>query len=362
MADKTLRIIFNGISTLWPWPPRNGEKRDELQDKAFVMMAANYEKQTHKRGTQTNDWQATIPRHFPFVHVARSVLVEPPDPNEVVIVCEGGEHNIYFFKDARVVIRPKPVEASIEYFTDPEGRPLSERPGSIDDPPADDIRWLADIRDILSKPALKQTAIPTESNKQNIGEEVAAIVNLDGGQLKANFPCAGVAPKTFKDNKTGKTVAGLQRVLADEFIIDIPYTADINSITLEFQELREGIPVNFPYSEGSDQDTPELRQSSEGTSKAVTPVNTPKKLVIGWPAGETLLVLRMGNDTKDEIRRLDTPERCDPVRVSGPVPKPRDDDFDLHYNFLDIPDEAGRPLPQNDIQQCDFNGCKPGTT
>jgi hypothetical protein len=358
MADKTLRIIFNGISTLWPGPSRNGEKRDELQHKAFVMMAANYEKKRHKRGTQTNDWQTTIPKHFPFVHVARSVLVDPPAPNEVVVVCEGGEHNIYFFKDARVVIAPRPKQGTlIDYYIDPEGRPLSERPGSIDDPPAEDIRWLADIRDILSKPALKQTAIPTESNKPNIGEEVAAVVNLDGGQLKANFPCAGVAPKTFKDNKTGKTVPGLQRVLADEFIIDIPYAADINSVTLEFQELREGIPVNFPYSEDSDQDTPELRQLSEGT-----PVNAPKRLVIGWPAGETLLVLRMGNDTKDEIRRLDTPERCDPVRVSGPVPKPRDDDFDLHYNFLDIPDDAGRPLPQNDIQQCDFNGCKPGTT
>lgn len=352
MTDKTLRIIFNGISSLWPGPPRNGEKSYKTPKEAFVMMAANVDHKG-KRGSQTNDWETTIPKHFPFVHVARSVLVDPPPPNETVIVCEGGEHFIYFFKDARVVIRPKPEpEPHIEYFTDPERRSLAERPGSTDDAPPNDIRWLADIRDILSDPApLKKTANPTEPY---VGEEVAAIVNLDGGELKANFPCAAVAPKTFKNNKTRKTVAGLQRVLADEFIIDIPYAEDIKCVTLEFHELREGIPVNIPYSEDIDRNTIALRQVTEGT-----PVNEPKKLVMGWSDGETLLVLRMGNDTKDEIRRLDTPERCDPVRQTGPVPKPRDDDFDLHYNFLDIPNNAGRPLPQNDIQQCDFNGCKP---
>jgi hypothetical protein len=344
MPEKTLRIIFNGISTLWPGPPRDDESPP---DKAFVIMAANEPKKTSgKRGKQTrelrtnlerakqkNDWGVTIPEHFPFVRVARSLLVDPPDPSETVILSEGGEHFIYFFRDARVVIHstPKSETPPLVYFVDPKKRPLADRPGSDNVAPPDDIRWLADIRDILSEPApLKKTANPTEAY---LGEEVAAVVNLDGGKLTANFPCATIAPKTFKDAKSGKTVAGLRRVLADEFIIEIPYSEDTDGITLEFQQLRKGKPVN------------------EATRL--------KELVLDWPKSEALLVVRMGNDTKDEVRRLDTPGRFDGMRRTGPLLKPHDDDFDLHYNFLKIPKDAGRPLPQNDIQQCDFNGCKP---
>jgi hypothetical protein len=359
MADKTLRIIFNGISTLWPGPPRKDaeppgppRKSEKPPDKAFVMMAANVPEVSAKRGkqikeppsdepvSQINDWGTAIPEHFPFVHVARSLLVDPPDPSETVIVSEGGEHFIYFFKDARVLIDPptKPGPG-ITYYTDPEKRPLAERPGSNNVAPPSDIRWLADIGDILSKPApLKKTANPA---KPYVGEEVAVVVNLDRGVLKANFPCASVAPKTFKNAKTGETLAGLRRVLADEFIIDIPYSEDTYRITLEFQQLRKGTPVQFP-------------QLKDGT-----PVEEPNKLVIDWPKRQELLVVRMGNDTKDEVRRLGKPERCDPVRLTGPVPKPRDDDFDLHYNFLEIPEGAGRPLPQNGIQQCRADLCKP---
>ena len=354
MADKTLRIIFNGISTLWPGPPRNG---DETPKKAFVLMAANLQKATGKRGkeiapqktsekrvkqsnapkagdervNQINDWGTSIPDHFPFVRVARSLLIDPPLPAETVILGEGDEHFIYFFPDARVVIHPTPKPGTgIDYFIDPKRRPLADRPGSDNVAPPDDIRWLADIRDLLSESApIKKTANPAEPY---LGKEVAAVVNLDGGELKANFPCASVAPKTFKDGKTGKTVPGLRRVLADEFIIDIPYSEDTDWITLEFLPLRKG-----------------------------TPIKEPKKLLLSWPKREKVLVVRMGNDTKDEVRRLDTPERCDPVRRTGPVLKPRDDDFDLHYNVLKIPADTGRPLPQNDIQQCDFNGCKPAT-
>jgi len=326
MADKTLKIIFNGISTLWPGPPRNGDKPP---DKAFVMMAANEHTTNGKRVKQINEWGTTIPDHFPFVHVARQLLINPPmPPDETVVVGEGGEHFIYFFKDARVGIQPEQPGTRIEYFID-QKHPLAERPGSDNVAPPDDIRWLADIRDILAKPApLKATANP---NNPYVGEEVAAVVDLDSGVLKANFPCATISPKTFKDEK-GNVVPGLQRVLADEFIIEIPYPEDTAQITLEFRQLREN-----------------------------TPVSGPKKLVMGWPVGETLLVVRMGNDTKEEVRRLNTPERCDPVRQTGPVLKPRDDDFDLHYNFLKIPKGVGRPLPQNDIRQCSVDGCRPGT-
>lgn len=337
MADKTLRIIFSGINTLTPGPPRDGEEpptprplppksEKEPPKKVFVLMAATTRKK-NKRGEEisVNGWGTTIPDHSPFVHVARSLLVDPPWPTETVVIGKGGEHFIYFFRDARVEIDP-PLKPGIEYFIDPKGRPLAGRPGSFDVAPADDIRWLADTRDILSQPApLKTTVNPAAAS---VGSEVAAVVNLEGGMLRANFPCDTVHPKAFINEK-GKVIPGLRRVLADEFIIDIPYPKETEQVTLSFKELRKDTPVTGPH-----------------------------ELVLRWPKGETTIELRMGNDPKDEVRVLDTPARFDPVRRIGPVLKPRSDDFDLHYNLLDIPN-GERPLPQNDINQCRADDCKP---
>ena len=220
---------------------------------------------------------------------------------------------------------------SIEYFIDPKGRPLADRPGSENVAPPSDIRWLADIRDILPKAApLKKTANPAAPY---VGKEVAAVVNLEGGMLRANFPSDTVHPKVFM-NEAGKVV--FQRVLADEFIIDIPYPEETERVTLLFQKLRKGT--------ASKKKKPVLKEL--------------KELVLKWPDEESKLVVRMGNDTKDEVRRLDTPEGLDPVRLIGPVLKPRDNDFGLHYNVLAIPD-GERLIPQTDIHQCRAEGCKP---
>jgi len=338
MADKKLRIIFSGINTLTPAPPRDADepaelwpgpsKRDEEPPrKALVLMAATTKKK-NKRGEEisVNGWGTPIPDHSPFVHVARSLLVNPPWPTETVVVGKGGEHFIYFFRDAQVVIDP-PKKLGIEYFTDPKMRPLADRPGSFDVAPADDIRWLADTRDILSQPVpLKSTVNPSADS---FGNEVAAVVHLDGGMMRANFPCDTVHPKAFIDAK-GNVIPGFRRVLADEFIIDIPYPNETEQVKLSFKQLREDTPVT----------------------------GTPPELVLRWPKGETTIELRMGNDPKDEVRVLDTPARFDPVRRIGPVLKPRSDDFDLHYNLLDIPN-GERPLPQNDINQCRADDCKP---
>src|SRR5438270_2852210 len=229
---KTLKITFSGICTLWPGPPRDGDKTGE---KAFVIMPANMK--DDQGGRQTNDWDAPIPDHFPFVHVASAALVDAPPPDGVVVKCAGGEHFVYFFQNARVAIDPSPSSRGIKYYFDPKGRPLAERPGSDDVAAQDDIRWLADIRDIIpNPPPLKASSDPTGTK---IGNEVAAIVNLDAGTLKANFPADSVNPKVFKDVK-GNVVPGLQRVLADEFIIEIPYPAETQSVTLLFTPLREG--------------------------------------------------------------------------------------------------------------------------
>lgn len=329
MANKTLKITFSGICTLWPGPPRNGEK----PDKAFVIMPANPAPDP-KRLRRYSEWGTPLPEHFPFVHVAASALVNPlPNPPlpDDVFTCGGVEHFVYLFPDARVRIDPRPEPVPpIVYFTDPDGRPMGERPGSDDVAPQDDIRWLADIRDVIPDLPLKlkPTADPTGGN---IGKEVSAIVDLDGGTLKANFPGDSVNPKTFVDMK-GNAAPGLRRVLADEFTIEIQYPEDTKHVTLMFEELRNG----------------------GGGSK-------PKeKLVLQWPRNETTLELRMGNDPIDEVSKLDKEDRFDPVKMIGPALKPRDDDFDLHYNLLEIPKDR-RVLPQNDIQQCSAEGCKPKT-
>jgi hypothetical protein len=310
---------------LWPGPPPMiGQKRD----KAFVLMAADAGEGDQN---QQNDLGKTLPDHFAFVHVAASLLVldsllgKPldPRPNEAVVLCDGGEHFIYYFEDARVVIRPKP-ELGITYDVDRKGRPLADRPGSDDVAPASDIRWLADTTGIFSKPA----PLKVDPAADSVDSEVFAIVDLDGGFLRANFPADTVNAKTFADVK-GKVVSSFPRALADEFVIDMTYPEGTDLITLEFQKLR-----------------------------ADTPVTGPPKLVLKWPAGETILALRMGYDPTDEIRLLDTDDRFDPVRLTGPALKPRDDDFDLHYNLLHLPDGT-RPLPQNDIHQCRFDDCKP---
>lgn len=318
MADKILKITFSGICTLWPGPTNDHKPLDQV----FVLMAAD-------AGTggknQKNDWGKTLPDHFAFVHVAASLLVNPhPHPDEKIVVSDGTEYFIYYFQDARVVIDPPKRGTRVKYKLDRKGRPLADRPGSNDVAPPWDIRWVAATQEIFSKPA----PLKVNPAAKSVGSEVLAIVNLDGGDLRANFPADTVNAKTFADVEK-HVVPNFQRALADEFVINIPYPGDTKKVTLTFQKLR-----------------------------MKTSVTGPPKLVLKWPKEETTLELRMGYDPKFEIRLLETDDRFDPVRLVGPVLKPRDDDFDLHYNLLHLPD-GKRPLPQNDIHQCRFDDCKP---
>jgi hypothetical protein len=324
MEHKTLRVIFTGIVTLTPGPPRDDHDKPT---KAFVMMPANVRK-PGKTGTQTNDWRAKIARHFPFVSVNRLALHNPPPADDGPGRYDGGDC-IYYFRDARVTIeRPKrPKTIPLVYITHPK-LPLADRPGSADVAPPDDMRWLTDIRDFVEQPPpFKKTADP---NQKYVDENVAGIVDLDGGgTLRASFPCATLNPKTFIDEKN-RAVPGFERVLASEFYIDIPYPKETATVTLSFTTLRKG-------------------KKFEG----------PDKLVLKWPEGRERVDVRMGNDTKEEVRRLDTPYRCDPFRLSEAVLKPRDDEFDLHFNLLQIPPNVFPPLPSNDPHQCSKEGCKP---
>jgi len=318
MADKVLRIIFNGISTLHPGPPR---KKDETPPKkAFVLMAANYER-------IKNDWDAPVEPHFPFVHVPESLLGGLiSEPDERVEDDELGTCNIYFLDNARVTFDPAPREA-LHYYIDRK-HDLGERPGSDDVASEEDIRWLADFRDFLPDVQLK-------SDPNMPGPEVAAIVELTGGTLKAGFPCKSVQTQTFKA-AGGKTIPGVKRVLASEFSIEMRYPETTAQVKLRLRPLRmsafmTGISLN--------------------------------ELTLRWPKKGGPLVIRMGNDTKLEACLAASINRCN-ARIRSlngePVLRPRDDDFFLHYELLKVPKGAPRPLPQAGVHQTSGDRCKPG--
>jgi hypothetical protein len=318
VAKKLLIIKFNGISTLYPPPPRNGEANP---DKAFVLMAANERK--------NNDWNAVLPEHFPYIFVPVSIIADPiPVTKHTVTDDDLGACNVYFFKNGRVTIDPGSSAAVI--YHQKESLELAERPGSDDVAPEDDIRWIADFREIFGGgPKLKTSAIPTAPE---IGNEVAAIVELPGGTLKASFPCKSVQPKTFKAGPDKTAVAGFKRVLASEFLLEALYPEDTATVTITVTPLRK--------------DSDPIAAST---------------LTLQWP-GNDPLVVRMGNDTEAEALLAASLMRCDGRRENGnPLAIPRDDDFDLHYNLLDLPKDTPRPVPQAGPHQSSGDGCKPGT-
>lgn len=330
MADKILRIVFSGISTLSPGPPRGGE--DPHPHKAFVLMAAN----RAKRKNQFND---PIEIHTPFIYVPRSILADPiPPPAEVVEDKNLGTCHIYFIDGARVMLDKTP-RRWIDYYVDRNPKHKfgeAERPGSNNVACENDIRWLADLRDLLPKrsSALRANANPSDSQVK-IGSEVAAIVELRGGTLKANFPCKSVQPKTFTSTKGG-AVKGFKRVLATEFFVDMPFFEDTTTVKLLFYPLREG----------------EAPTGIEGN-----------ELTLKWGAAMGIEV-RMGNDTKDEAKVMTSTKRCDArarTDKGAPLLVPRDNDFDLHYDLLNVPPGAVRPLPTNGPHQTHVDGCSPGT-
>ena len=317
MSEKILRIIFNGISTLYPGPPTTrGEKSPE---KAFVLMAAN-------REVRTNDWDAPIEPHFPFIYVPKSMLGGTiPQPADWVDDKELGTCYIYYLDNARVTVDATPL-SGVHYYTDDE-HDLDERPGSNDVANENDIRWLASLSTLLSAPVELRSSLTAP------GPEVAAIVELQGGEFRAGFPCKSVQPKTFKAAQ-GRELPGLRRVLASEFSVEMSFAETTSEVTLQLWRLRDDAP----------------------------PAGlTGNQLVLRWPEAGPLVV-RMGNDTRTEVRMAASVQRCTLRNRDAngkPILRPRDDDFFLHYELLNISPNAGRPLPQEDVHQTSGDGCKP---
>lgn len=325
MADKILRITFNGVSTLTPGFPGDGKT-------AHVLMAAN-------RKTTKNAWSADVEPHAAFIYAPVRILGgDVPRPAESVIDDKLGPCNIYFIDHARVVFDPPPI-GPIEYCVDPDAnRKRGVRPGSSDVIRESDIRWLMDIGEILPDATVSAASDPRSAT---VGEDVAVVVDLPAGLLKANFPCKTAQPKTFRD-PNAPSVPGFKRVLAAEFFIEMRFREETESVALRLQRLHprptDGSPDHPPAGIAGD------------------------TLILRW-GDRTTIDVRMGNDTRRETRALVSSKRCD-IRtrdVNGqPVAIPRDEDFDLHYRMLTVAGNS-RPLPQNGPHQTQFDHCSPAS-
>jgi hypothetical protein len=330
MADKILRITFNGVSTLTPGLPGKGEANPE---KAFVLMAAN-------RSVRKNTWKADIDPHTPFIYVPVAAIGgDVPRPAESVVDDKLGPCNIYFVDHARVVFDPEPM-GTLEYYVDPDPeRKRGVRPGSSDVIRENDIRWLMDINEIIPDARVSAAADP---RSPTVVDEVAVVVELRAGLLKANFPCKTAQPKTFRD-RDSDPVPDFRRVLAAEFFIEMRFPEDTQSVALRLQRLRA-------RAADASRDQPPAGIAGD-------------TLILQW-GDRTAIDLRMGNDTRRETRALVSFKRCD-IRtrdVNGhPVAVPRDEDFELHYQVLEF-EGAARPLPQNGPHQTQFDHCSPLAT
>lgn len=320
MAEKILRLTFNGICTLTPGIPPNGA----TAEKAFVLMAAN-------RKRRKNNWDADVEPHAPFIYVPESIQGdEIPTPADSVNDDKFGKCNIYFINDAKITFDPPPVEG-IEYYIDRRANRTfekKERPGSDDVVSENDMHWLVNVREVVPEARLRAEANP---EAENVAPELAVAVELTGGVLKAGFPCKAIQAKTFA-SPDGE-VEGFKRVLATEFFIEMKFPEETQFVSLRLDPLpgrdrpASGVPGDALFFQWNDR---------------------------------AVIDVRMGNDTRDEARALRSFRRFDArshVVDGRPVAVPRDEDFDLHYDLME--NTGNRPLPQTGIHQTILDICDP---
>jgi hypothetical protein len=182
------------------------------------------------------------------------------------------------------------------------------------------MRWMADLRDIV--PAVQGFAAGCDPNQSSVSDVIAMVVTLNSGLFKASFPCATVQPQVFFADGLRLDLA--RRVYAQEFTVEIEYPQDPGPIALLFEPLRPGA---VPTGVAGD------------------------RLDLQWV--DDVIELRMGNDTEEEIKALVDFARCDIPRT----PRPRGNDFPLHYNFVNLDESLPRPIPISGTLHTEHNGC-----
>lgn len=302
MSKKALKITFSGINTLTP-----AETGPETTV-AHVVMGA------WRTATPGPDG---LPIHRAFVYVPEKYLSSPPLPVATVNDLQHGPTRIYYVDHARARVSPEPATRP-SYFTD--GKAIGERPGSDDVAVADDMRWLADLRDIV--PSVQGFAPGCDPDQDPVNSEVAMVVTLHSGLFKANFPCTTVQPQAFYADGVRLDIP--RRVYAQEFTVEYTYEEDPGPVRLTFEPLR--------------QDT-----APTGIAGA--------ELVLQWENDE--IELRMGNDTDGEIAAMIDLSRCDVPQV----PVTRGNDFPIHYNLVNLDPDVPRPIPEPATLHTEHNGC-----
>jgi hypothetical protein len=301
MPEKTLKITFSGINTLTPARIGTGT------EKVYVMMPA------------ARETDALMPQHHAFLYIPTKHLSGgAPDPADSVPDETLGRCNVYHVDHARVAFNQSPAPRPPRYHV--TGLPIERRPGLPGVAPREDLRWTAALSDITNAGFLANCD-PAQSN---VSADVAMVVELMGGIFKANFPCATVQEQVFKVGDSPLNVPS--RVYAPEFSVEMTYPEFADDIRLVFTPLTNGFEI-------------------EG-------VDGEEELVLRWESDR--IDLRMGNDTTPEIQALINLERCN-IRLN---PRPRDNDFRLHYKIFDVP-ASQQAVPVAGTLHTEHNGCLP---
>jgi hypothetical protein len=311
---KTLRITFSGICTRAPGHPRK-DKGESEPERVFVLMPA-----ARTLGL-THDKTEQVALHHAFIYVPTANLRDPPDSTFSVDDEKFGHCDVYLIDHVRVVVHPTPPEPKIVHAV--TVLRVQNRPGSRDIAPEWDARWLADLREILPDHAV---LLVDPRASSDVSAAVAMIVEFPAGTITANFPCKTVQPQEFRISPDADPI-GEPRVFACEFIVTMEYPDDTTVVKLVLSPLSKDIPI-------------------DGISAA--------ELELVW-GSEPTLEIRIGNDTLDEIVALRGIARCN----TRETPRASDNDFDLHYLLLDVPNTTPRPRPFNGDHQTMHNGCVP---
>jgi hypothetical protein len=180
-----------------------------------------------------------------------------------------------------------------------------------------DIRWLADLRDVIGEAgAIDESCMPAEGKV--ISDRVAAVLVLKGGTFSTDFRWRSGQKQKF----TGTDLPA--RYYASEVHIDLEFDDAIESVTLKTTPLDPGGAMAQDF-------------------------------VIALDA-EKRTEVYVGNDTIEEIEVLGTDRPC-PPRENDHV----DNDFALYYNLI-AGEVDQRPLPAATAGEGAVRGCAPITS
>lgn len=301
---KKLKVYFSGICTYASTAPDANDTFDRL----FVI-APRAREHRLTRGTQ----KGIVARHRTFVSVPKVYLTRAAQPAFSVVDSNLQEDcGVFLLNNARLTLDP-PATGRSKYVTFPN-TDVFGWPGTNGSAPATDSRWIPAIGEIFPQTTPRLAFDPRGAISNDL---VGMIVEITGASIEASLPCPTAQPRTFPDT----TIRA--RVMSADLVVTIEYPETTQTLTLKVAEV-----------------DPNGRFTGLGSSG----------LELQWPATTDTMMLRMGNDTLDEVVLLGGPARC-----TSDADVDIDFDFDLHYDILT--NVTTRPLPTPTGHEGDWGGC-----